>query len=934
MLESRNIPVRRILLYEDNMRTLASIIALGSLLISCGSNTASKSSGPRSKETLQQDKREVHLENVRQLTFDAGENAEAYWAFDGSELIMQSKRKPFSCDQIYRQPLDGSQPKLVSTGLGRTTCSYFLPGDKEIVYSSTHKASDTCPEVPDHSQGYVWPIYRDYDIFVANADGSNLRKLTDTPYYDAEATVCAADGTILFTSTRNGDLDLYKMDRDGSNVVQLTDTPGYDGGAFFSKDCSQIVWRASRPKGDARREYERLLGNGLVKPSKLEIFVADSDGQNVRQLTYLNAASFAPFFHPSGTRVLFSSNFAEAGGREFDIWAVNTDGTDLERITYAPGFDGFPMFSPDGTKLAFSSNRNQANKGETDVYVADWIEQGHRETPAKPHTTGAEAFLSDVAWLADDAREGRGVGTQGIEDAAEWLAKRFETLGLSPGGSEGFYQSLDVTTSVRRGANNALKIGKKTAGEPEFVPMGFSGNGTVSAKTVFVGHGIFDADLGIDEYKGRDVKGKIAVAYRYTSKHEAFKIRKNRERHESLHRKAFVAREHGALALVIINEPYPGTKNTEENPLPRLALDRLGGVGIPVVVAHAAFASGLASRTSAVTVEVDLTMAKTPSRNVIGKLSSTAADKRPGALVIGAHYDHLGFGGENSLSDKARAIHNGADDNASGVAGLLQIAAKLAESKSLPRDVYFVAFTGEESGLLGSKFYVESISKEAPPIAMLNMDMIGRLRDNHLSVVGTTTAAEWPAIAHAACAEHRVACVMGGDGYGPSDHSSFTTANVPVLYFSTGAHSDYHKPSDDSKTINAIGGAVVADLVLTIATSVATQGKALTFQKSKAPTPSSRRAFGASLGTIPDYSGDASKPGMLLAGVRPGGAADLAGMKSGDRILMIANTSLHSVKDLVYVLQSAKPGDEAVAKVERGGTVMMLKFKYQESKRK
>lgn len=910
------------------MRTLALAVALGMLSVSCGA-PASKTRAQLGKKALRHDVREVHLKNVRQLTFDAGENAEAHWAFDGSELIMQSKRRPFSCDQIYRQPLDGSKPKLVSTGLGGSTSSHFLPGDSEIVYSATHQVSDRCPEEPDRSQGYVWSIYDEYDIFVANANGSNLRNLTDSPHYDAEATVCAVDGSILFTSTRNGDLDLYRMNRDGSNVVQLTDALGYDGGAFFSKDCSQILWRASRPTGKAREDYERLLGDGLVRPSKLEIFVANSDGSNARQLTYLGAESFAPSFHPSGKRVLFSTNFADAGGREFDVWAVNTDGTNLERITYAAGFDGFPMFSPDGTKLAFSSNRNQANDGETDVYVADWSETGAGET----HTTGAESFASDVRWLADDARGGRGVGTKGIEDSAEWLAARFAKLGLVPGGDIGFFQSLDVTTSVSRGAKNKLVIGNNKADEHDFVPLGFAANESVSAKTVFVGHGIVDEELGIDEYKGKSVEGKIAVAYRYTPTNEAFKAAKHRKRHESLHRKAFTAREHGAIALVIINEPSPGTKNTEENPLPPLTLDRLGAVGIPVVAARSAFASGLATRAAEVTIEVDLATEKSSSRNVIGMLASTSANKLPGALIIGAHYDHLGLGGENSLSDDRRVIHNGADDNASGVAGLLRIAKALASDNTLARDVYFVAFTGEENGLLGSKFYVEHMPKSPAPIAMLNMDMIGRMRGNHLNVVGISTADEWRPIARAACEKHRVSCAMGGDGYGPSDHSSFTAADVPVLYFSTGAHADYHKATDDADALNAIGGAVVADLVLSIARDVGARSEPLSFRKSAAPTRT-RRAFGASLGTIPDYSGDTSKPGMLLAGVRPGGAADLAGMKAGDRILAIGDTQLLSVKDLVYVLQGARPGLTAIAKVERGGNVLMLKLKYQDSKRK
>ncbi len=319
------------------------------------------------------DPREVHLSGVRQLSF-GGENAEAYWSFDGTQLIFQTTRPPYACDQIMRMPADGSaQPTLVSTGKGRTTCAYFLPGDREVIYSSTHEVSPDCPTPPDHSQGYVWGLF-DFDIYRAAADGSGLTRMTDSPGYDAEATVCPVDGSIIFTSVRDGDLDLYRMDADGKNVVRLTDTPGYDGGAFFSADCTRIVWRASRPRGAELDEYRRLLAQHLVRPGKLEIYVADADGKNPHQVTKLGVASFAPFFHPSGKRILFSSNYGDPKGREFDIWAVDDDGGNLERITYTPGFDGFPMFSPDGTELAFGSNRNQGKPGETDVYVADWIE--------------------------------------------------------------------------------------------------------------------------------------------------------------------------------------------------------------------------------------------------------------------------------------------------------------------------------------------------------------------------------------------------------------------------------------------------------------------------------------------------------------------------------------------------------------------------------
>jgi Tol biopolymer transport system component len=303
---------------------------------------------------------EVHLKDPLQLT-SGGENAEAYWSFDGSKLIYQAHEGQ-GCDQIYVRSANdaAAKPQMVSTGKGTTTCSYFLPGDKEIIYASTHLASPECPARADQSHGYVWAIYQGYDIFRANADGSNVRRLTETPGYDAEGTVCPLDGSIIFTSVRDGDLELYRMDSDGKNVKRLTNTPGYDGGAFFSSDCKKIVWRASRPQGTELEDFQKLLKQGLVRPTKLELFVAHADG---------------PYFFPGSKRIIFSSNYGDPKGREFDLFAINVDGSGLERITHASGFDGFPMFSPDGSRLAFASNRaSQKGTWDTNLFVAGWVD--------------------------------------------------------------------------------------------------------------------------------------------------------------------------------------------------------------------------------------------------------------------------------------------------------------------------------------------------------------------------------------------------------------------------------------------------------------------------------------------------------------------------------------------------------------------------------
>lgn len=318
---------------------------------------------------------EKHLANITQLTF-GGENAECYFSFDGKKFVFQSTRGDHKCDQIYTMNVDGTDQKLVSTGKGRTTCAYYMPDNKTILYASTHLVSEECPPRPDYSKGYVWALYDSYDIFTANEDGSDLKQLTSEKGYDAEATISPVGDKIVFTSTRNGDIDLYTMNLDGSDVRQITDEPGYDGGAFFSYDGSKIVYRRTSFSNDEEIvKYKELLAQGLIRPSKLEIWIMDADGSNKVQVTNNGAANFAPYWFPDGKRILFCSNIEDPNGRNFDIYKINTDGTGLERITYYDEFDGFPMFSPDGTKLVFCSNRDGSVKGETNVFICDWVEE-------------------------------------------------------------------------------------------------------------------------------------------------------------------------------------------------------------------------------------------------------------------------------------------------------------------------------------------------------------------------------------------------------------------------------------------------------------------------------------------------------------------------------------------------------------------------------
>jgi len=325
--------------------------------------------------------KEVNFTNMVQLT-NGGDNAEAYWSFDSKKLVFQSNNSAWGvgCDQIFVLPTVTEQQEevpMVSTGKGRTTCAYFMPGDKTVIYASTHLAGDSCPPppAPRKDRKYVWPIDSGYDIFVADMTGKIVKQLTNTPGYDAEATVSPKGDKIVFTSMRSGDLELYIMDINGKNVKQITNTLGYDGGAFFSPDGKKLIFRASRPKTpEAIKEYKDLLKDGLVAPTEMELFVVDVDGKNLRQITNLGKANWAPYFHPDGKRIIFSSNHHTERGFPFNLFMIGLDGKGLRQVSFDPTFDSFPMFSPNGKKLSFSSNRDNGGTRDTNVFVVDWVD--------------------------------------------------------------------------------------------------------------------------------------------------------------------------------------------------------------------------------------------------------------------------------------------------------------------------------------------------------------------------------------------------------------------------------------------------------------------------------------------------------------------------------------------------------------------------------
>jgi len=354
-------------------------------ITSCHTNDESKKISIENNQYIYSEnhyKKEVHLKNIKQLTY-GGDNAEAYFSFDDSKLVFQSNyiNWGLECDQIFitdtnNYNMMNNMPTKVSTGLGRTTCAYFMPGDTTIIYASTHHKDAQCPHVPERMEGkYVWPIYDSYDIFIADLKGNIINQLTNSKGYDAEATVSPKGDKIVFTSDRSGDLELYIMNIDGSNINQITFELGYDGGAFFSPDGTKLIFRSSRPKSENEIiEYKKLLSEGVVKPTEMELYICNIDGSNLKQITKLGKANWAPFFHPSGDKVIFSSNHKSEKGFPFNLYMINIDGSNLQQITFDKSFDAFPMFSHKGDKLVFSSNRNNGNTRSTNIFIADWIE--------------------------------------------------------------------------------------------------------------------------------------------------------------------------------------------------------------------------------------------------------------------------------------------------------------------------------------------------------------------------------------------------------------------------------------------------------------------------------------------------------------------------------------------------------------------------------
>ncbi|MDP1677718.1 MAG: M28 family peptidase [Bacteroidota bacterium] len=875
---------------------------------------------------------ERHFSNIKQITF-GGSNAEAYFSADGKQLIYQATKDQYKCDQIFTMNIYGSNSKLVSTGEGRTTCAYFFPDGQKIVYASTHDNDDDCPPRADRSKGYTWEVYNAYDIYIANADGSNPKKLAASKGYDAEATISPDGKHIVFTSSRDGDLELYIMDADGKNVRRLTNDKGYDGGAFFSADGKKIVYRAHHPLDSAKiKEGEDLLKQELVKPSQMELFTINVDGSEKNQLTHNGAANFAPFFTPDGKKIIFASNVNDPKGYNFDLFLIDLHGKNIEQVTFNSGFDGFPMFSPDGKKLVFVSSRDAKSRHEFNIFLADWV----------PDSSVAYA-KSHVDYLASNELEGRGTGEKGNELAAKYIADKFSELGLRPMGDNGtYFQEFEVVKSLELGKQNSLtaKLGKKTSNysvQKDFVPISFSANASAEGNVIFAGYGM-TVDSTYDDYAKIDAKNKVVIALRYSP--DGDNPHSKYAKQSALRYKAMQAREKGAKALLLVT----ATADDSSDALVKLKFDNsFSDAGIPVFSVSRAIVNtwlkgnritidslqkrivrtnkqqSFELKNVTLSLSSEVIQLKKKTSNVLGLLKVNDNEEH---LIIGGHFDHLGYGGigSGSLAPDQNEIHNGADDNASGTSAMIETARELSYYKNiLKRNVLFMGFSGEEMGVLGSAHYTKHPKLSlTQAVTMINYDMVGRLTDQTLTIQGTGTSSQWESLVTKYNSDSTFKLKFVKDGYGPSDHASFYGAGIPVLFFFTGLHDNYHRPSDDADKINSEGIAQIVSYASKLAVEIDTTAARPDYIKTQAPQQGTRQGFRVFVGTIPDYSEGAD--GMLLAGVRDNSPASKAGLLKGDVLIKFGKFEIKNVYDYTYALQEFKPGDEIEVKIVRNKT--------------
>lgn len=920
------------------------------------------------------------LSQTRQLIYDGKRSGEGYFSEDGRYLIFQSEREkenPFY--QIYILDFETGDINRVSPGTGKTTCSFFqYGGGKKVLFASSHADKDALQkqklEIEDRASGnekkYSWDYEPEMDIYIADRNGKNLKNLTNAYGYDAEGAFSPDGKKIIFASNRNiykkskltekekkrlkidpsYFCDVFIMDADGSNVKQLTDESGYDGGTFFSPDGKKVIWRKFNEDGD-----------------KADVYTMNVDGSAKKQITDFNAMSWAPYYHPTQEYIIFASN--KYGFGNFELFIVDAEGEkEPIRITTTDGFDGLPVFSPDGKKLVWTSTRTSDKKAQ--LFIANWNHEAALQALKLAPKKNQSKVLSNqklvsgnlknyIEFLASDELKGRMTGSESIKKAANYIIEKLQANGLKPL-QESFKWSFSFVSdySYKKSANTLqLALKSKTTNyqlDKDFIPLPSTKSGEFEGMAVFAGFGIkySDKDLEYNSYKDLDVKDKVVFLLNGSPEIPNKENKIALERVSSAGHKMMLAKSLGAKAVIFINESL-------EKPKYDLMIQNTGLFTLSMSFEKAKEffqiyqfdlqeASEKLKNTEKTPKDwnmkthltlkgnVNISIKKQFDNNIVGMLPALTESNE--YIFLGAHYDHLGLGEVNSRSDASHKafIHNGADDNASGVALVLSLADQLSELKKKQPDLFtknvvFAFWSGEELGLLGSSAFCEKLTISSEKIkAYLNFDMVGRMKNNKLSLQGLGSASEWKKIIEKKNFKAGFNLALSESPYLPTDATSFYLKKVPILSFFTGIHDEYHTYADDASLINYKDTERIRDFAQNIVLEL--MKAKLTYQtftgKGSTSSKGSRKIY---LGTIPSYSsGDVE--GVKISGVQSGSPAEKAGLKAGDILIGLKEKPIKNIYDFSNLLRELKIGEKTKMQVMRDGKKMDLEIIPSEKK--
>ncbi|TWU55463.1 M28 family peptidase [Rubripirellula reticaptiva] len=961
------------------------------------------------------------LSGARQITFEGRRAGEGYFSADGNRMVFQSERDPANpFYQIYVTDLETGDIEIVSPGFGKTTCAWIHPAGDRILFASTQADPDAKQKQIDElelrasgkERRYSWDYDPAYELYAKDLKSGEYSQLTDALGYDAEASYSPDGSQIVFASNRSAYerelserekkllevdpasmIDLYIMDADGANVRRLTDVAGYDGGPFFSPDGSRLCWR-------------RFSEDGVTA----EVYTMRTDGTDVKRLTNLNAMSWAPFFHPSGDYLIFTTN--RHGFANFELYLVRADGEgEPVRVTDTDGFDGLPVFLPDGKRLSWTSTRTKSKQSQ--IFLADWDDAKARKLlglssnesedrsaaiasaqSSSPDFSPADV-MRHVDYLTRPELGGRLTGTEGERRATAYVAAYLESLGLEPAGEDGtFYQSFDFPAGSSLGPNNQLITGDRALElNKDWVPLSFSADGEIgAADIVFAGYGLQvpggENSDEYDSYVHLNVAGQWVLVYRDLPQDITPEQRQQMARYSSPRRKATVARDLGAKGIVFVAGPSSKVRNElirfdsdasqagvsigAVSVTNEVAAKWLAGAGqdlgkIQSELDDGSLAMGFAVENAKMNATIQIDRKRGTGRNVVARLNGGAqANASEPVVIVGAHIDHLGKGGgSNSLAkeDERDGIHVGADDNASGVAAMLEIAQYLAAEKkagrlNAKRDLLVAGWSGEELGLFGSQAFVDSyydlypdapktpvdagyaaaaaahgMTTDAAPLtagvaAYLNLDMVGRLREK-LVVQGLGSSPGFDSEVQRRNVPVGLELTLDKTSTRlPTDTSAFVSRNVPILSAFTGAHEDYHTPRDTPDKLNYEGAAKISRLfaLLTRGFMAAADPPKFELSEGEASEKDVPRAnLTAYLGTIPDYVAGEIK-GLKLSGVAGEGPASKAGLKGGDVIIELAGRKIEDIYDYTYAIEALKIGEEVGIVVRRDDEDVKLKI--------